>query len=42
MRASNVGERKLTELDFARLKKFTEAGAFAQLDPRGLSIWSRI
>jgi len=31
MRASNFGERKLTELDFARLKKFTVAGAMPQL-----------
>lgn len=32
MRASNFGERKLTELDFTRLKKFTAAGAMPQLD----------
>jgi regulator of nucleoside diphosphate kinase len=31
MRAPNSGERKLTELDFIRLKKFTAAGAFPQL-----------
>jgi regulator of nucleoside diphosphate kinase len=30
MRASNFGERKLTELDFIRLKKFTAAGAIPQ------------
>ena len=32
MLASNPGERKLTELDFTRLKKVTAAGALAQLD----------
>lgn len=32
MRASNFGERKLTELDFTRLKKFTAGGAMPQLD----------
>lgn len=32
MRASNCGERKLGELDFIRLKKYTAAGAFPQLD----------
>ena len=31
MRASNFGERKLTELDFTRLSKFTAAGALPQL-----------
>ena len=31
MRASNFGERKLTELDFTRLMKFTAAGAMPQL-----------
>ena len=31
MRASNFGERKLTELDFTRLMKFTAAGALPQL-----------
>jgi regulator of nucleoside diphosphate kinase len=31
MRARNSGERKLTELDFVRLKKFTAAGMFPQL-----------
>ena len=31
MRASNFGERKLTELDFTRLRKFTAAGALPQL-----------
>jgi regulator of nucleoside diphosphate kinase len=31
MRAPTCGERKLTELDFIRLKKFTAAGAFPQL-----------
>src|SRR5437868_3238415 len=31
MRTSNFGERKLTELDFIRLKKFTAAGAMPQL-----------
>src|SRR4051812_9739568 len=31
MRAPNPGERKLTELDFVRLKKFTAAGAYPQL-----------
>ena len=32
MRASNFGERNVTELDFVRLKKFTAAGAMPQLD----------
>jgi len=32
MRALNFGERKLTELDFTRLKKLTAAGALPQLD----------
>ena len=32
MHASNFGERKLTELDFTRLKKFTARGALPQLD----------
>jgi regulator of nucleoside diphosphate kinase len=31
MRASNFGERKLTELDFTRLSKFTAAGALPHL-----------
>lgn len=31
MRPSNFGERKLTELDFTRLSKFTAAGAMPQL-----------
>jgi regulator of nucleoside diphosphate kinase len=31
MRPSNFGERKLTELDFTRLQKFTAAGATPQL-----------
>ena len=31
MRASNIGERQLTELDFVRLKKFTAAGALPRL-----------
>jgi regulator of nucleoside diphosphate kinase len=31
MRASNTGERKLTELDFTRLRKFTAAGAMRPL-----------
>ena len=31
MRAPNPGERRFTELDFVRLKKFTAAGAFPQL-----------
>ena len=31
MRAPNSGERKLTELDFIRLQKFTAAGTFPQL-----------
>jgi regulator of nucleoside diphosphate kinase len=31
MRAPLSGERKLTELDFVRLKKFTAAGTFPQL-----------
>ena len=31
MRASNFGERKLTELDFTRLTNFTAAGAMRQL-----------
>jgi hypothetical protein len=31
MRASNFGERKLTELDFTRLRKFTAAGAMPHL-----------
>ncbi|MDB5900829.1 MAG: transcription elongation factor GreAB [Ramlibacter sp.] len=32
MNPSNFGERKLTELDFTRLKKFTAAGAMPQLE----------
>jgi regulator of nucleoside diphosphate kinase len=32
MRASNFGERRLTEPDFTRLKKLTAAGALPQLD----------
>jgi regulator of nucleoside diphosphate kinase len=31
MHASNHGERRLTELDFTRLKKFTSGGALPQL-----------
>jgi regulator of nucleoside diphosphate kinase len=31
MRATHSGERKFTELDFIRLKKFTAAGTFPQL-----------
>lgn len=31
MRAPLSGERKLTELDYVRLRKFTAAGAFPQL-----------
>jgi regulator of nucleoside diphosphate kinase len=31
MQASNVGDRKLTELDFTRLMKFTAAGTMPQL-----------
>lgn len=31
MRASNLGERKLTEPDFTRLNRFTAAGALPQL-----------
>ena len=31
MHVSNLGERKLTELDFTRLNKFTAAGAMPQL-----------
>jgi len=31
MRASNAGERRLTELDFIRLSKFTAAGLMPQL-----------
>jgi regulator of nucleoside diphosphate kinase len=31
MRPSNLGERKLTELDFARLTRYTAAGAMPQL-----------
>ena len=31
MRPSNLGERKLTELDFTRLNKLTAAGAMPQL-----------
>lgn len=31
MRAPHTGERKLTELDFARLQKFTAAGTFPKL-----------
>jgi regulator of nucleoside diphosphate kinase len=31
MRAPHSGERKLTDLDFIRLRKFTAAGAFPQL-----------
>lgn len=31
MLASNLGERKLTELDFTRLKRVTAAGALPQL-----------
>ena len=31
MRVPNSAERKLTELDFIRLKKFTAAGTFPQL-----------
>lgn len=31
MRAPNSGERKLTELDFIRPKKFTAAGTFPRL-----------
>jgi regulator of nucleoside diphosphate kinase len=32
MLAPNPGERKLTELDFTRLKRVTVAGALPQLD----------
>ena len=32
MRASNFGDRKLTELDFTRLRKYTAAGAMPLLD----------
>ena len=31
MRLPNSAERKLTELDFIRLKKFTAVGTFPQL-----------
>lgn len=31
MRVPNSGDRKLTELDFIRLKKFIAAGTFPQL-----------
>ncbi|GAB3666850.1 GreA/GreB family elongation factor [Ramlibacter alkalitolerans] len=31
MRAPNCGERKLTELDYIRLKKFTAPGTFPEL-----------
>ena len=31
MQTPNFGERKLTELDFARIRKFTAAGAMPQL-----------
>jgi hypothetical protein len=34
MRVPNSGDRKLTELDFIRLKKFIAAGTFPQLAAR--------
>lgn len=36
MRALDHGERKLTELDFTRLKKFTAAGALRSSPGRAL------